>query len=84
MWGNEQKVQFFLACMLALLAGRPHFRLVVDLAIGLTLGLAIGGAELIGGEFAVGFLRWSLWNELISFLRCCTAKTGFQVFSSSG
>ena len=67
MWKNEQKVQFFLAWLLALLAGRLHFRLLVDLAVGLTVGLAIGGAELTGGEIAVGFLGWSLWNELISF-----------------
>ena len=45
----------FLACLLALLAGRPRFRLVLALAVGLTVGLAIGGAELMGGEVAVGF-----------------------------
>ena len=56
MWGNKQKVQFFVARLLALLAGRPRFRLVVDLVFGLTLGLAIGGAELMGQEVAVGFL----------------------------
>ena len=70
MWENEQKVQFFLACLLALLAGRPRFRLVVDLAVGLIVGLVIGRAELIGGEVAIGFSEWSLWNDLINFLRC--------------
>ena len=56
---------------------------MVDLAVGLTIGLAIAGAELTSKEVAVGFLGWSLWNELISFLRYCIAKTGFQVFFSS-
>ena len=59
-WENKQKVQFFLARLLALLAGRHRFRLVVDLAVGLTIGLAIGGAELMDEKVAVGFLRWSL------------------------
>ena len=36
----------FLSCLLALLAGPPRFRLVVGL-VTLTVGLAIGGAELI-------------------------------------
>ena len=60
MWENKQKVQFFLAHLLALLAGWPRFCLVVDLAVGLTVGLAIGVAELIGGKVAIGFLGWSL------------------------
>ena len=68
-WKNEQKIQFFLTCLLALLAGQPCFRLVVDLTVGLTVGLAIGGAELMGGEVVVGFSKWSLWNNLINFLR---------------
>ena len=55
MWKNKQKVQFFLAHLLALLAGQPCFRFVVDLAVGLTIGVAIGGAKLIGGEVAVDF-----------------------------
>ena len=75
MWKNEQKVQFFLACLLMLLAGRPRFRFVMSLA-GLTVGLAIGGVRLTGREIAVGFSGWSLWNELISFLRCFIAKMG--------
>ena len=41
-----------------LLASRPCFGLVVDLAVGLTVGLtAIGGAELMGGEVAASFLE---------------------------
>ena len=44
-------IQFFLALFLTLWAGWPCFRLVV----GLTVGLAIGGVKLIGGEVAVGF-----------------------------
>ena len=59
-WENKQKVQFFLAYLMALLAGRPRFRLVVDLAVGLTISLAIGGAELMCGEIVIGFLVGSL------------------------
>ena len=59
----------FLACLLALLAGSSCFRLVIGL-IGLTVGLAIDGAELMGGEVAVGFFEFFMWKELISFFRC--------------
>ena len=38
------------------LTGWPPFRLVVNLAISLTVDLAIGGAELRGKEVAVDFL----------------------------
>ena len=65
-----------------LLAGRPRFCLGGP--VGLTVGLAIGGAVSIAGEVAVGLSGWSLWNELMSFLRCWTAEAGSQVFSSSG
>ena len=81
-WEHKQKVQFFLACLLVLLTGRPRFRFVIGLA-GLIVGLAIGGAESTSREVAVSFLSWSLWNKLISFLRYYTAKTGSQLFSSS-
>ena len=54
-WENKQKVQFFLARLLAMLAGRPRFSLVLDLAVGLTVDLAIGKAESMGKEVAVGF-----------------------------
>ena len=81
MWGNKQKVQFFLARLLVLLAGLPRFCSVIDLTVGLTVGLAIGGAESMGGKITDGFSRWFLKNELISFLRCYIAKTGSQVFS---
>ncbi len=49
-------VQLFLARLLVplTLAGRPRFLLVIE-ASGLTVGLAIGGAESIGEEVAVGF-----------------------------
>ncbi len=49
-------VQLFLARLLVPLAliGRPCFRLVIE-ASGLTVGLAIGGAESIGGEVTVSF-----------------------------
>ena len=49
-------IQFFLAHLLALLAGQPCFRLEVDF----TIGLAIGKVELMGGEVAVGFSGWFL------------------------
>ena len=48
---QEFKIQF-LACLLALLAGRPRFRLVVGL-IGLIIDLAMGKAESIGKKVAV-------------------------------
>ena len=49
--------------------------LAVDLAIGRTVSMA--------GEVIVGLSRWSLWNKLMSFLRCWTTEAGSQVFSSS-
>ena len=52
--------------------------------MGLIVGLAIGGAVSMAGEVAVGLSGWSVWNELMNFLRCWTAEAGFQVFSSSG
>ena len=52
--------------------------------MGLTVGLAIGGAVSIAGEVAVGLSGCSLWKELMGFLRCWTAEAGFQVFFSSG
>ena len=72
----------YLARFLARSVGRPRFRLRGS--VGLTVGLAIGGAVSIVGEIAVGLSGWSLWNKLKSFLRCWTAKSGSQVFSSSG
>ena len=71
-----------LAHFLAHPVSRPRFRLR-DSA-GLVVGLAIGDAVSMAGEVVVGLSGWSLWNELISFLRCWTAKAGSQVFSSSG
>ena len=38
--------------------------------MSLTVSLAIGGAVLMVLEIAIGLLEWSLWNELMSFLRC--------------
>ena len=46
----------FLTCLLTLLAGWPHFRLIIGL-VGLTVGLVIGGAELIDEKVAVGFFK---------------------------
>ena len=47
MWGNKQKFNSFLACLLALLACYPRFLFVIGLA-GLTVDLAIGGVKSIG------------------------------------
>ncbi len=53
------EVQLFLARLLVrlVLAGRGRFCLVLEasgLTTGLTMDLAIGGAEFIGGEVVVG------------------------------
>ncbi len=53
-------------------------------ALGLTVGFAIGEAEAISGEVAVGFSRWSWWKVLMTLQRCSTIEVGSQVFSSSG
>ena len=71
-----------LTCFLAHLVGRLCFCLRGS--VGLVVGLAIGSAVLIAGEVAVGLSGWSLWNKLMSFLRCWTVEVGSQVFSSFG
>ena len=43
----------FLARLLASLTGRPCFCMVIALAVGLTIGLAIGRVELMGREVAI-------------------------------
>ncbi len=57
---KKLEVQLFLARLLVPLAltGRPCFCLVIE-ASGLIVGLAINGAEFIGGEVAVSFSGWS-------------------------
>ena len=50
--------------------------------MGITIGLAIGVALSSRGNIAVELLGWSFWNELMSYLRCYTAKAGSQKFSS--
>ena len=64
------------------LAGQPCFTLVA--LVGLTIGLAIGGVELMGGDIAIGLLGFFWWNLLRSFERCYIAKAGSQVFFSLG
>ena len=61
-----------------LLAGCPYFWLgdLVGLIVSLIVGLAIDGAVLMAEKVVEGLLGWSLWNDLISFLRCWTAETG--------
>ncbi len=59
---KKLEVRIFLAHLLALLsfADLPCFCLVLEAsALGLTVGLAIGEAESIGREIAVGFSGWS-------------------------
>ena len=51
LWASKTQ---FLAYLLALLAGRPRFYLVLSM-VGLIVGLAIGGAESIGRKVAIGF-----------------------------
>ena len=45
------------------LAGRPRFfiRAVIGLGISRVVGLAIGGAVLIGTDVAIGFSELFLW-----------------------
>ena len=59
---KSNAAQFFLACLLVLLAGCPHYCLegLEDLTVGLIIGLAIGGVVLIAGEVAIGLSGWSL------------------------
>ena len=88
---RKSKVQLIFPRLLTPLVfvGLPYFCLAADssrkdLAIGLTVGLALGGAELVGGEVAVGFSGCSLWKVLTSLQRCWMADAGSQIFSSSG
>ncbi len=43
---------------LLFLAGLPHLYLLEASALGLTVGLTINGAELIGGEIAIELFGW--------------------------
>ena len=59
---KKLEVQLFLVHLLVpmALAGRLHFCLVLAaLALGLSIGLAISGAESIGGEVAIDFSKYS-------------------------
>ena len=47
------KTRFLFACWLPLLASRLYFRLVM----GLTVGVAIDGAKLIGKKVVIGFFK---------------------------
>ena len=64
--------QFFLVCLLVLLANYSHFWLgdSVDLTLSLTVEVVIDSVVLIGGEVTVGLSGWSVENVLISFLSC--------------
>ena len=62
----------FLACLLVLLARWPRFCLVLGL-VGLIVGLAINGAELMDRKVAISFFGCFFWKELISLFRCWTA-----------
>ena len=79
----RKKAQVFLGFLLVpFLAGRPRFRLVVP--VGLTVGLAMDGAESTEGKVAVGLVGFSRWNLLSNFWRCCIAEAGSHILSSSG
>ena len=81
-WKNKQKLQFFLVYLLLLLAGQPRFCLVINLAIGLTVGLVKNGAKLIGEEVVVGFLGWSFVEQSDQFPEMLNSWKGLpSVFS---
>ncbi len=75
---KKLEVQVFLVCLLELLSfvGLSCFRLLEVSALGLTIGLTIGGAESISGKVAVGLSRWSRWKVLLSLQRCSIAEAG--------
>ncbi len=52
--------------MLLALSGWPHFCVVLEAFVGLTVGVTIGGAESISKEVAIGFFGWSWWKILMS------------------
>ncbi len=81
---KKLEVQVFLARLLALLsfADLPRFCLLEASALGLTVGLAIGGAEFIGGEVTIGLFGWLWWKVLMSLQRCSTIEVSSQMFSS--
>lgn len=57
---KKQEVQLFFANLLLLLtldAWASFYLILEDSALGLTIGLAIGGSELIGEEITIGLLR---------------------------
>ncbi len=55
---KKLEVQLFLVHLLVLLAGWPRFCLVLVVsALGLTVGLAIGWIESIGGKITINLSR---------------------------
>lgn len=82
---KKAEAQMVLAFLLPpVLAGRPCYCFVASISFeGFVVGLAIGGAVLIGGELAVNLLGFSQWNLLSNFQRYCTAKAGSQISSLS-
>ncbi len=57
------------------LSGHPRFCLVIK-AFGLTVALAIGGVESIGGAVVVGFSGWSRWKVLMGLQKYSIAEAG--------
>ncbi len=78
MQDKKLETQVFLAYLLALLsfAGLSRFHLLEASALGLTVGLTIGGAESIDEGVTMGLSGWFQWNVLMSLRRCSTAKAG--------
>ena len=70
--------------MLLSFASLPCFYLLEALALDLTVGLAIGGAEFISGKVAIELSGWSRWKVLMTLQKCSIAKAGSQVFFSLG
>ena len=58
-----------------LLNGYPYFCLMG--LVGLIVDLAINSIVSIASDIAVSLFEWSLWNKLMSFLRCWIAEVGF-------
>ena len=59
--------------MLLASAGWPCFHLLFR-ALGLTVGLAIGGAISIGVEVTAGLSGFCLWKVLTNLQRCWMVK----------
>lgn len=69
----------FFTFLLAFLACQACFYL-----LDLTVDLLVGKAEFMGKKVAIGFSKYFLQEEQISFLNCQTVDNSSPVFSSFG